>query len=467
MKSRNVLIGVAAALVGLVAVTAIGIFVAGGDDGRRAGAFASRTYVATNWVLHMEDGAGYTPMGYIKDVKGCFAKNVVADGTAASNGAIPKSVSGIAYEPCVIRFRGGLNNKFYDWLHDVFEHTATPRDFWLVRQDFNRNNVYGIHIVSPKMGRLSLPKFDAAAPNAAGFLELELRPASLQKASPCCGSFSPSSVSPTSTSSSSAAIGQFRFSMSGVNDLQYTKTVGPWSAQQTGNGLELDDLEFTLQAAKAASLTAWFNDFVLNKNNGAAQEKTATLELIAPTTLQVLMTWTFRVGLIGMEESLDPYTQVSTWTTALYVEDAAFTRGSPASPPPPPSTTTTTTTSTTTTTTPPPPTTSTTTPEAPPPTETVVPETKGPQAPAEIKASPGAEGEINVAWAPVEGVEGYLVLMATEKGGPYELVTKEPVKETEQVVTALKTGVTYYFVVHTVAGEVESENSPEASAAAG
>ena len=464
MKGRNVLIGVAALLLGLVAVTAIGIFVAGGDDGRRAGAFSSRTYVAGNWVLYIEDGQGYTPVGYLKDVRGCFAKNDVSVDAAGPNGFLPKSVAGISYEPCVIRFRGGLNNAFYGWLTQVFNGQGTAKDFWIVRQDYNRVNKYGIHVVDATMARLTVPKFDAAALNTAQYLELELRPTSLQKVSPCCGSFTPASVQ--QTTSSASVLSGFKFSMTGVNDLNFTKLVGPWEARQTANGLVLDDLEFTISDAKAGDVKSWYDDFVIDQNNGPNKEKTATLELFnLNTPSQVLISFTFHVGLIGIEESVDA-NQLSYQTASMYVEEATFTGNGVTSPPPPPPPATTTTAPppapppATTTGPPPPP--ATTAPPPPPPTEEPAIE-----APATLKASTASEGEIELRWTTVEGAEGYLVLMATEPGGPYELVTKEPTQEPSQVVTGLKPGATYYFVVHTVAKEAESGDSPEASAAAG
>jgi Fibronectin type III domain len=77
----------------------------------------------------------------------------------------------------------------------------------------------------------------------------------------------------------------------------------------------------------------------------------------------------------------------------------------------------------------------------------------------------GAEGEVNLSWEPSADAVGYVVFFATDPDGE-----PHPIYETtETTVTlgGLKSGVTHYFVVRAYTKAGESENSPQASAAAG
>jgi hypothetical protein len=79
--------------------------------------------------------------------------------------------------------------------------------------------------------------------------------------------------------------------------------------------------------------------------------------------------------------------------------------------------------------------------------------------PTEIKASVNSDAQLLLNWSPIEGAEGYLVLVSLKPGGEEnvgEIHTKEP-----SLVAELKGGPPWYVVIRSLRGEDQSADSKE------
>ena len=74
-------------------------------------------------------------------------------------------------------------------------------------------------------------------------------------------------------------------------------------------------------------------------------------------------------------------------------------------------------------------------------------------------------GKIDLVWTPVAGAEHYNVYRAETQGGPHDLIAADHTCDyCAYADFGLTNGVTYYYVVTSVTGGVESLVSNEASA---
>ncbi len=89
------------------------------------------------------------------------------------------------------------------------------------------------------------------------------------------------------------------------------------------------------------------------------------------------------------------------------------------------------------------------------------PTAASPAAPSGVAASPG-NGAVTLSWGTVSGAASYRVYRGTTSGGPYALVASPTA--TSYSDTGLTNGATYYYVVRTFNGTLESVNSAQVSA---
>jgi hypothetical protein len=104
--------------------------------------------------------------------------------------------------------------------------------------------------------------------------------------------------------------------------------------------IEIPNLVVTLAESHAHDFVAWHEDFVIRGNSGENNEKSGTLELLAPNLQEVLFTVGFRgLGIFKLSR-VDSGTTIETiprLQASMYCEEMTFTVGSgavAAAPPP-------------------------------------------------------------------------------------------------------------------------------------
>jgi phage tail-like protein len=382
--NRRVLVAVVGALLGIAVLGGIAVLAAGDGDDRRAGALA--TYAAGSFFLEL-DG---TQVGELNSVKGCAIGGPVVDEKPGTDGITHKHLGGVVYEPCVIEVGASMGSSLYTWIVDMLNRKFPRKNLNIYLVDSSLKVQSSIQLQNALLAKVKLPAADAVAKDPAK-IELTIQPETIKHVKGSGQAYSSSQVARKDWFPAN-----FRFTIAGINDTNRVSHVSGLEAtavmgsdpvgevrdyQQTPPSLRLGHLGVTTAASHSADFDAWLDDFVVKGLNGAANEKTAKLEFLTTDLQTVLFTISFKgVGIFrGGEQSLQAGSEsVLRKTFWLYVEEAIFTVGSPA----------TTTTATTTTTTPPPPAT-TTSPPPPAPTEVAAEGTIQAVAGAEL-----ADGEV-------------------------------------------------------------------------
>jgi hypothetical protein len=470
VNGRRVILGVALAIAGLIAVTGIGLLVAGGDDRVLGASGPQRSYVAGKYIVNI-DGESTVVVA----LTGCGVFGDVVPQPVGADGVVRKHVSQPKHEPCVIKVGANMGKGLYNWVVGTLNRKAPLKDLSIIATDFNYKVQAHSELANALLTKVVFPGVDGSSKDATA-LELTIEPESWRKITTSVGTDAKAQVN---VKQKTWLQSNFRLTIPGLDTTKVNRVTAFVATQKVAADavgefreyekqpatLELGNLGVTSAASHSEKFHQWFDQFVIQGNNSQSDEKTATLEYLDPTTKGVLFTLSFSgVGIFRaarepFEANKDNLSRDTFW---LYVEEASFLEGAvapppPPPPPPPPSTTTT----------PPPP-----APEPPPATtteETVPTETREPElapGPEKIEAVTGPEpGDIQLTWSPVAEAESYLVLMAREPGGPYEEIGET--RRTSFIVGGLESKVPYYFVVRAVVFGDETADSPEASAPAG
>jgi hypothetical protein len=479
--NKRVAIGAALAVVGLIALIGIGILVADGDDRRVGGLVASG---GTNpWVLE----SGGTRIGVLASLEGCRMRGSVVESLSVDEQGDPVREKGLGAElamvPCVLRFDSRMHGSLWTWIQSMLDGTTQRKDLTLSRVNSPANDVMTrIEVQDGLISRLAFPRLEKSGPTGTSsgspvaIFELTVAPDQLTKTE--FGSSGPSMSAHPGSATPVRANG-FRLAMQGLADLQLVPAVvepivvtrqlveqtgGVW--RYSAGRVEVGDLEVALASATAQQadvvqdVDQWFEEFVIEGDNGPSDEKAGMLELLDPNTNSPVLT--LNLTGIGIFDALGPVEPLNSGRKGyrFYFDGLAFALSPAANPPPPAPPTSPPPPPPTTAPPPPPPPPPTTAPPPPPPPPTETGESVA--APKELSARLRSASEAELQWNPVEKVEGYVILMALEPGGEYTEVARST--EPSALVSKLEGGPPYYFVVRAYVGETQSENSPEAEA---
>jgi len=475
MSRRSIIILVLALAVGgPLVLGGIAILAGGGDDLRQIGAInVGRTYAAGHFLL-TTDGANSQTLGYLKSYEGCRAKGGVAHDAPNANGVIRKNISGLSTEACVLRFSPNMEPAFWSMVADMVNGTGSPRDLRLRSGSFDQNVLRDLRLTNAVPSKFVIPQFDASSKDSVTF-ELTLQTDSIVPLAIPAGAKLPSKTG-GAKSSPNAGLANYRFEVAPpgtTNQITTTRVnkVGPIEVRRPANGgkgpdVQISDLDVAMSASDGAAVHGWFNDFVVQGNNNASNEATASLVLQNHSRTTELMRFDFSgVGIFDVSDQTPVNDSIARTLFSLYAEQmtlaipGGFGQATPppASTPPPSETST----EAMTTKTPPPP---------PPPAETTreEPTETTPEeerfriaAPGKVSGVIVGDREVQLTWSPVEGAEGYVILASTEPKDPESYFEVAESKETEIIVADLRPG-TYFFVVRARAGESQSVNSEPA-----
>ncbi len=468
MRTRSIV----AILVGVTALfvfVGAAVFLLGGGD-RQVGALnlsekgESRSYASGKYILQT-DGTSPQFLGNLGSYEGCRPKGAVAK-AADAQGVIRKNVTGTANVACILHFGTSMEPAFWSLIADMAKGVASPRNFQLLSASFDNKVVSGIRIVDAVPVSFVVPQFDSATKDLIQF-SLVLAPDSLEPLGSPVGAANAGGGGAKGTGKGAKALlSNFKFTL-GTLPMTRVNKVGPFEVSLPQGGgsnaeVHISDFDVSMSSSDTPQVRNWFTDFVIQGNNGAAAEKTATLELLDASGSKsgALMTFTFTgVGIFDLYDSAAEASKdtIKRSIFSLYAEELNLTiaggfpnstqpapqPGPQPEPQPEPS------------------------PEPPPPTETEneppPEEGKTLAAPEEIKGSISGDREVELAWTSVEGAESYVILAAVDykgeesKEGPQYNELAET-KDSTIVIADLGPG-TYLFVVRARAGESESENS--------
>jgi hypothetical protein len=249
-----------------------------------------------------------SPLDEVISFDGGEARGTVAK-DAAVNGLVRKHISNIFYSDMTVTVGAGLSNAFYVWIQGMFNRAYTLRNGSLLSADAQGNPRGEIDFYSALITKVVFPALDSLH-RAPAAIAVTFSPEQIR-------TLQPSIITRFGGAKQKAwQCSNFRLQIAGLEEASthVTKVDAftvkqPIAADQIGifreptkslTPLDVSDLVFYCPEEFAGPFRAWAYDALVNGHHLAADEKTGTLEFLAPDKKTVYFTLTFGgLGIYG------------------------------------------------------------------------------------------------------------------------------------------------------------------------
>lgn len=249
---------------------------------------------ATHFVLELDGIAAGLPVS----AEGGDAVADVVVSPADPDGIQRKQLGAVRYTDIVLTCGIAMEKPFWSWLSDTVAGKGSPRDGALRILDFDRKERERATFTNALVTEIRLPPLDAASKDA---FQLTVRiTAEHVRRERGSGASLPATVK-----GKQVQVANFVVSLKGL-DLTRVARVGPLTLRrQLAEGhVEIPDLELTVPETGSESLVDWYREFVIEGNNGDADERSGSISLLDPagkeTMLQLDLTG---VGIFALERT--------------------------------------------------------------------------------------------------------------------------------------------------------------------
>ena len=316
--------GMAAAVVSAAPLSAS--FPAGNTAAAAPGAAGQRGADAANFFLEL----GGRPAGAVLGFQGGNAFADVVEFASGNDSIVNKTLGDIHYEEIMLVTGLAMDSVLWNWISQTLAGRPEAMDGAIVMADANLNVVRRLEFHNALLTELALPALDAAS-NAAGRLTIRLQPEStaVVAASGKANTAAAVGTKPWMESNFRVAVGDLPCGR--VNRVEAFSIKQQVAEFREGGGgirllpgkLQVSNLALTVSATDGGPWQAFFDDFVLNGNNGDANELDGALELLAPNAGDVLARLELsNLGIFRLAlEEVDPgTTSLQRLRAELYVE---------------------------------------------------------------------------------------------------------------------------------------------------
>lgn len=319
---------------GMFAAATLGLFsmgIASGSD-----AAVVRTYTAGRFSVEL----GGRPAGAVIEFAGGNATADVIKESAGPDKLSKKHLGNVRYEEITIASGTGMSKAYYEWIKQSINRTYVRQDGAIIAGDFNDREVSRLTFTKALITTVEFPAVDGSFKDSLKLLTT-LAPEQTRFRTTANGAA-------TNHASAMAGHGKwmganFRLRIDGLDDAtsraNHVEPIGVRvKATQTSVG-EMRDFEkepgeiaygnlvFTVPEAHAEKLRTWYDDFVVKGNAGDANEKSGTLEYLAPDLKTVFFRLTFnhlgifRLSPVGAHPNEPTVARVK---AELYMESLTF-----------------------------------------------------------------------------------------------------------------------------------------------
>jgi hypothetical protein len=301
-----------------------------GGERLEAAAVAPRP-VATGYFGLEVDGVN---VGLVKSLEGgnAFAQAVV-EAVGAGGGYPRKHIGNVKYEDVTLLAGTGMGGAFYAWVQAAFDLDYQRKDGAILEADFQYKVRARREFHNALITEVAFPALDAASKDPA-YMTVKFAPEYTRYTK------SSGSAKPGARIQKRWLPSNFRLTIPGL-DTKTTNKIEAIVLKQkvaeyqvgTGRGYalipglpEVSNLVVTFPEKSLPSFQDWFDDFVVKGNAGSEQEKTGSLEFLAPD----LKTWLFRLDFTGVGIlSLGPVEattadRIRRMRAEMYIEEIAF-----------------------------------------------------------------------------------------------------------------------------------------------
>lgn len=241
-----------------------------------------------------------TMVGVLRSMEGGTIKAEVVTEPAAANEFAKKHIGQPKYGEFTVQLGFDLLPPVYDWIGNTWNKTQPLRNGAVVLTDYQFHTVRTHEFTNALITETTIPTCDGSSKEP-GYLTIKFAPEITRVKK---GDGAQVQV-PVPKKQKTFIPSNFRLSIQGLEDacskvskvdaFTFKQSVAPddiGHPREPGK-LEFPNLKITLAEVDSGPFTDWFNSFVLLGNATDDQEKTGSLELLAPNLKDVLATIKF------------------------------------------------------------------------------------------------------------------------------------------------------------------------------
>jgi hypothetical protein len=230
---------------------------------------------------------GTTFAGVLLAAEGGDAYAEVINEAGDATGVVKKHLGPVHYSDLTLVFDTGMTDGFFKLVTDLLDRRVNRISGVVRTLDLDGREQVRTEFTKALVTEFSLPALDAAS-RERGQMMLRLVPEKTTRR-PGSGQVLQIPVTPQTP----WVISNFRLRIDGL-DCTRVPQIERLSFFRPASGLlSVPDVVVAVSEASAADWRNWHEDFVIAGNNGPAQEKSGTLELLTPNLASALMTLSF------------------------------------------------------------------------------------------------------------------------------------------------------------------------------
>ncbi|MGE5653062.1 MAG: phage tail protein [Bacillota bacterium] len=298
------------------------------------GPASARSYVSGNYMLEL-DGVN---VGFVKSVSGGNAYADVVVEPAGSDPFVRKHIGQPKYEAFTTQIGLSMGKPMYDWISSSWQMNGQRRNGVVYTTDFNFNTTLSRNFYNAQLTETTIPAMDGASKEPA-YITIKFEPEYTRTMK--AGKEQKVAAASAKGEQKLWLPSNFRLEIDGLDTSKVNK-IDAFTVKQTAvkedigdardfkkdpGKLDFPNLKITLSAAAADSWTAWFEDFVVQGNNGQDKEKNGTLYMLATdrqTVLAKIKLFNMGVVSIGEVASEAGSDTIQRYQAELYVERMEF-----------------------------------------------------------------------------------------------------------------------------------------------
>jgi len=278
---------------------------------------------------------GGTVVGFVNSVEGGAIRADVIEETLGPDGIARKHLGALRYEGLVIEVSLPLARELFDWTAQTWSGLESRRDVAILDCDFNRKVKRVRRCFQSLITEVRFPALDAST-REAGYLTIKFRP-ELIRVEKGDGS---TVVAKGEAKSKKWVRSNFRFALGGLDGKRVKRidafavkqalsddALGEARGEKTVSAPRFPDLSVAMSQKDIEGWEKWANEFIVQGNSGAEQEKSGSIEFLDASLKEVLGridlsgVGIFRIADAKGESSQDSLRDVE---ISLYVEQMAL-----------------------------------------------------------------------------------------------------------------------------------------------
>ncbi len=261
----------------------------------------TKAYTAGHFELLLD---GHKTSAYLKSVEGGHSKAEIVDEPIGPTSQRIKHVSVRDVDPVSIEFGLSASWDILSWIAASWRRDFQRRNGSITHADFNLKGAYEQTFTDALITETTFPALDGASKDAA-YLKVKFQPERIT--SQKLGQ-DQSVLSPSSEKQKLWLASGFRFSIDGVDGLEYTNKIESFAIKQgikklhTGEDplpqieptkIDFPPLTGTISLAHADGLLKWHKEVVDQGQRASKSHKSGSIEFLAPNRKDVI----FRINL--------------------------------------------------------------------------------------------------------------------------------------------------------------------------